>query len=71
MEVARVTIAYNVAIVASFLGMGSIATKQSFEWMYQHPMPKPVTASLTIFRLMNDVAGSKVLNLIPSHHITY
>ncbi|CAO2821280.1 unnamed protein product [Amaranthus hypochondriacus] len=59
MEVARVTIAYNVAIVASFLGMGSIATKDSFEWMYQDPMPKPVTASLTIFRLMNDVAGSK------------
>lgn len=62
MEVARVSIAYNVGIAASFLGMGAIATKQSYELVFQYPTPKLVQASFTILRLMNDVAGTKVLN---------
>lgn len=60
MKIARVTSPYPHGTVASFLGMGEIATKEVFEWTCQNPMPKVVKAASTILRLMNDMGGHEV-----------
>lgn len=59
MKIALVTSPYCHATVASFLGMGEIATKEVFEWACHNPMPKVIKAASTILRLMNDVGGHK------------
>ncbi|XP_074267694.1 (-)-drimenol synthase-like [Silene latifolia] len=58
-EVALVSIGQRLGIVAAYLGMGEIATKESFEWVSQSPMPKIVRATGIILRLMNDIGGHK------------
>ncbi|KAJ8428541.1 hypothetical protein Cgig2_003789 [Carnegiea gigantea] len=54
-----VSCGYPFGIVASFLGMGEIATKEAFEWARQNPMPKAVKALSTTNRLMNDMESHK------------
>ncbi|KAL9232173.1 hypothetical protein vseg_007312 [Gypsophila vaccaria] len=58
-EVALISIAQTAGIAAAFLGMGEIATKESFEWVARNPMPKMVRSSDIILRLMNDIGGHK------------
>lgn len=59
MEIGQLTSGFPFGIVASFLGMGDIASKEVFEWVCQNPMPKAVIASAIINRLMNDMGGHK------------
>uniref|UniRef100_A0A803MH33 Uncharacterized protein n=1 Tax=Chenopodium quinoa TaxID=63459 RepID=A0A803MH33_CHEQI len=58
-KIALVTSPYPHGIVASFLGMGEIASKEVFEWACQNPMPDIIKAASTIIRLMNDIGGHK------------
>lgn len=60
MEVAIISVGHILGILALFLGMGPNATKEGFEFVCQDPMPKLVEAAITIFRLMNDLASTKV-----------
>ncbi|KAK9674003.1 hypothetical protein RND81_12G204400 [Saponaria officinalis] len=59
MKNALVSSPYPVCIIATFLGMGEIASKESFEWASQNPMPDAVKVVSTIMRLMNDMGGFK------------
>uniref|UniRef100_A0A803MH31 Uncharacterized protein n=1 Tax=Chenopodium quinoa TaxID=63459 RepID=A0A803MH31_CHEQI len=59
MKIALVTSPYPHGIIASFLGMGEIATKEVFEWASQIPIPKAVKAASTILRLVDDIGGHK------------
>ncbi|XP_074269867.1 putative sesquiterpene synthase [Silene latifolia] len=58
-EVALISIAQTAGIVAAYLGLGEIATQESFEWVSQIPMPKIIRSSDIILRLMNDIGGHK------------
>ncbi|KAK9706798.1 hypothetical protein RND81_07G151900 [Saponaria officinalis] len=58
-EVSLISIAQTAGIAAAFLGMGEIATKESFEWVARDPMPIMVRSSDIILRLMNDIGGHK------------
>ncbi|XP_074269868.1 putative sesquiterpene synthase [Silene latifolia] len=59
-EVALVSVAQTTIIIAAYLGMGEIATKEAYEWVSQNsPMPKVVKACSIILRLMNDIGGHK------------
>ncbi|GAB4839276.1 hypothetical protein Ancab_028803 [Ancistrocladus abbreviatus] len=51
------SIAYILATVSSYLGMGEIATEESFKWICQ--LPKILKASCIIARLQDDVGGHK------------
>jgi (-)-germacrene D synthase len=53
-----VTSAYFMLAVTSFLGMGDIVTKDSFEWLFSNP--KIVKASELVGRLMDDIVSHKV-----------
>ncbi|XP_062015838.1 (-)-germacrene D synthase-like [Rosa rugosa] len=57
MEVALVTSAYSMLATTSFVGMGDIVTKDSFEWIFSDP--KIVKASAVVCRLMDDVVSHK------------
>ncbi|KAL9236368.1 hypothetical protein vseg_011048 [Gypsophila vaccaria] len=59
MKNALVTSPYPLGTIGSFLGMGEIASKESFEWASQKPMPDVIKAASTILRLMNDAGGHK------------
>ncbi len=59
MEVALVTSAYSMLATTSFVGMGDIVTKDSFEWIFSDP--KMVKASAVVCRLMDDIVSHKVL----------
>ncbi|KAK9674013.1 hypothetical protein RND81_12G205200 [Saponaria officinalis] len=59
MNNALITSPYPLGIIATFLGMGEIASKESFKWASQNPMPDAVKAVCTIMRLMNDMGGFK------------
>ncbi|KAF9666909.1 hypothetical protein SADUNF_Sadunf16G0277700 [Salix dunnii] len=54
MAVAMVTSAYAMLAATSFVGMGSVVTKDSFEWLFSGPMI--VKASEIICRLGNDIS---------------
>lgn len=54
-----------ITIVLSLLGMNDTVNKETFEWVLKYP--KSVRASSLVFRLMDDIAGSKVRN--PNRHI--
>ncbi|KAL9236370.1 hypothetical protein vseg_011050 [Gypsophila vaccaria] len=56
---ALVTSPYPLGIIGTFLGMGEIASKESFEWASQKPMPDVIKAVSTIIRLLNDMGGYK------------
>ncbi|KAL6205530.1 hypothetical protein ACLB2K_022788 [Fragaria x ananassa] len=57
MEVALVTSAYSMLATTSFVGMGDIVTKDSFEWIFSDP--KMVKASEVVCRLMDDIVSHK------------
>ncbi|XP_057525719.1 probable sesquiterpene synthase [Amaranthus tricolor] len=59
MKTSIISIGQLQGIVGSYLGMGSIANKESFDWVCQHPMPKFVEACLVIIRLLNDVGSTQ------------
>ncbi|CAO2835983.1 unnamed protein product [Amaranthus hypochondriacus] len=44
-------------IITSYLGMGNIANKDSFEWL--HPNSRAPRASCVLTRLANDISGHK------------
>ncbi|KAJ4718963.1 Terpene synthase [Melia azedarach] len=57
MEVALISVCYLMLATISFVGMGDIATKESFEWISSNP--KIVRASSVICRLMDDIVSHK------------
>ena len=58
MSLARVTSAYFMLATTSFLGMGDIGTKGSFEWLFSNP--KILKASELVCRLTDDMVSHKV-----------
>uniref|UniRef100_A0A6N2MF07 Isoprene synthase, chloroplastic n=1 Tax=Salix viminalis TaxID=40686 RepID=A0A6N2MF07_SALVM len=58
MAVAMVTSAYAMLAATSFVGMGSVVTKDSFEWLFSGP--KIVKASEIICRLADDIVSHKL-----------
>ena len=61
MHVALKTSGYPMLTAVSFLGMGDIVTKETFDWIFSNP--KIITASSVIGRLMDDIKSHKVCNL--------
>ncbi|KAK9268344.1 hypothetical protein L1049_000093 [Liquidambar formosana] len=55
MHVALVTSGYYMLATASFVGMGDIVTKETFEWFFNEP--RIAKASTIIARLMDDLVG--------------
>ena len=51
---------YPMLTAVSFLDMGDIVTKESFDWIFSNP--KIITASSLIGRLMDDIKSHKVCN---------
>lgn len=45
-------------VATSFMGLGDVATKDTFEWLFSDP--KIVRASGIIYRLMDDIVTHKV-----------
>ena len=58
MTVALVTSAYPMLSTTSFVGMGDIVTKESFEWLFSNP--RFIRASSVVCRLMDDMASHEV-----------
>ena len=59
MTVALVTSAYPMLSTTSFVGMGDIVTKESFEWLFSFN-PRFIRASSVVCRLMDDIVSHKV-----------
>ncbi|KAH9755851.1 alpha-humulene/(-)-(E)-beta-caryophyllene synthase [Citrus sinensis] len=57
MTVALVTSAYPMLSTTSFVGMGDIVTKESFEWLFSNP--RFIRASSVVCRLMDDMVSHK------------
>ncbi|KAL9454231.1 hypothetical protein AB3S75_009763 [Citrus x aurantiifolia] len=57
MAVALVTSTCPMLSTISFVGMGDIVTKESFEWLFSNP--RSVRASSAVNRLMNDIVSHK------------
>nr|UZT70950.1 terpene synthase 5 [Paeonia delavayi] len=57
MQVALVTSAYTMLATTSFVGMGDIVTKETFEWISKEP--RIAKASAIICRLMDDMVSHK------------
>eukprot|EP00258_Populus_trichocarpa_P015005 XP_006370591.1 (-)-germacrene D synthase isoform X1 [Populus trichocarpa] len=57
MAVALVTSAYAMLAATSFVGMGRVVTKDSFDWLFRGP--KILKASEIICRLMDDIVSHK------------
>ena len=62
MPLALGTSAYAMLATTSFVGMGDIVTKDSFEWLFSNP--KMVSASAVVGRLMDDIVSHKVIKHI-------
>lgn len=57
---ALVSSGYRMVTAITFIGMGSIATEQVFQWLSNNP--KAVRASQIISRLMDDIVSNEVIN---------
>jgi (-)-germacrene D synthase len=57
MHIATVSLGCLLLAITSFVGMGDIDTKDSFEWLFSQP--KMATVSALIARLMNDMVSHK------------
>ncbi|KAK7257303.1 hypothetical protein RIF29_31175 [Crotalaria pallida] len=57
MDVALVSSGYGLLTAIAFVGMGSIATENVFQWLANKP--KIVTASTIICRLMDDIVSNE------------
>ena len=62
MRVALVSIGYSLLATTSFVAMGDIVTKDSFEWLFSNP--KMVSASAVVGRLMDDIVSHEVIKHI-------
>ena len=58
MTVALISSGHPNLSTISFVGMGDIVTKESFEWLFSNP--RSIRASCAVGRLMNDMASHKV-----------
>lgn len=58
MRVAMKTSTYDPIITTSFIGMGTIAGLEAFEWLQTEP--RIMTAANMIGRIMDDIASHKV-----------
>ncbi|KAL6313966.1 hypothetical protein AAG906_011696 [Vitis piasezkii] len=58
---------YPMLITTSFVGMGDIATKEAFDWVFSYP--KMVRASSIIGRLMDDIVSHEVLHHLSRGHV--
>ncbi|KAG6685677.1 hypothetical protein I3842_12G123700 [Carya illinoinensis] len=56
MNNALVSCGYSALTTLSFVGMGDIATKEAFDWVFSHP--RMVKASEIINRLMDDIVST-------------
>ena len=59
LSVALVTSDVTLFTIISFVGMGRMATKEVFDWVWNDP--KIMKATSTIIRLMDDMASHEVL----------
>lgn len=59
MAVALVTSGYALLAATSFVGMGHVVTKDSFDWLFRGP--KILKASEIICRLMDDIVSHEVV----------
>ncbi|KAH9783272.1 alpha-humulene/(-)-(E)-beta-caryophyllene synthase [Citrus sinensis] len=57
MTVALISSAHPNLSTISFVGMGDIVTKESFEWLFSNP--RSIRASCAVGRLMNDMVSHK------------
>ncbi|PRQ22026.1 putative lyase [Rosa chinensis] len=57
MSLALMTTGYPLLITTAFVGMGNIATQDSFDWLATYP--KAVKGAAIICRLMDDIADHK------------
>jgi (-)-germacrene D synthase len=49
---------YPLLTVSSLCGMGKIASKEVFDWLFTHP--KILASTSDLFRLIDDVASHEV-----------
>ena len=59
MGVALVSIGSSIFTIICFVGLGMMATKETFDWVANGP--KTVRACCIITRLMDDMASHKIL----------
>ncbi|CAI0455556.1 unnamed protein product [Linum tenue] len=52
-----VSIGYPLAITVVYCGMGEVASKEVFEWLFSQPNPKILVAGSSIARLMDDIVS--------------
>ncbi|CAL1357929.1 unnamed protein product [Linum trigynum] len=52
-----VSIGYPLAITVVYCGMGEIASKEVFQWLFSQPNPKILAAGSSIARLMDDIVS--------------
>ncbi|KAK9266319.1 hypothetical protein L1049_001659 [Liquidambar formosana] len=57
MHIALMSTGYEMLETISFVGMGDIATKETFEWLFSNP--QIAKASTTICRLLDDLVSHK------------
>ena len=62
MPLALVTSGCAMLATTSFVGMGDIVTKDSFEWLFSNP--KMVSASAVVGGLLDDIVSHKVIKHI-------
>ena len=65
-SVAFVSVGYKMLTIASFVGMGDLASEDSFKWALTNP--PLIKASCAICRTMDDVVGHKVHIYLFGHH---
>lgn len=58
MDLALPSTAYHMLITTAFVGMGDIATQDSFDWLATYP--RAVKGAEVVCRLMDDIADYKV-----------
>ncbi|XP_050114000.1 (-)-alpha-pinene synthase-like [Malus sylvestris] len=64
MHVATASVGNSLLSTVCLVGMGDIVTDEVFQWLSNNP--KILRASNTIFRLMDDIGGHKVQDIILS-----
>ncbi|KAL6987024.1 (-)-germacrene D synthase [Sarracenia purpurea var. burkii] len=62
MDVALESSGYKMLTATSFIGMGELASKEVFDWVVNDPLI--VHAAAVISRLLNDIVGYKVWQMI-------
>ena len=68
-KIAFDSITYPMLTLASFVGMGEIATEQAFDWLIGKP--QMLRAACLIFRFMDDIVSHQVKDLRCRHQLCY